>query len=71
MMAEAALSLAEEAFARMQAEHRLAAAKRVAQEAMKLLTPEQLVQLRDRLDRLDERAGSVQASHRRVGDDGS
>jgi hypothetical protein len=53
-----ALSLAEEAFAaRMEAEHRLAAARRVAAEAMRLLTREQLAELRHALDQLDSSRG--------------
>jgi hypothetical protein len=59
LVAEVALSLAEESFARMEAEHRLAAAKRVAAEAMKLLTREQLAELRHRLDALDAPAEVV------------
>ena len=53
LAAEAALNLAEEAFARMEAEQKLAAATRVASEAMKLLSREQLAELRHRLDALE------------------
>lgn len=48
-----ALELGAEMFERRELECRLAAAKRVAEEAMRMLTPEQLSELRHRLDRLE------------------
>ena len=47
------MALAEEALARAEAEEKLAAAWRVAVEAMKLLTREQLIELRRRCDALE------------------
>lgn len=52
-MTEMALSLAEEAVARAEAEEKFAVAWRVAAEAMKLLTREQLIELRRRCDALE------------------
>ena len=48
-----AVSLAEETVARVEAEARLAQTWRVAVEAMRLLTREQLAELRHRLDALE------------------
>lgn len=49
----AALMLGAEMYERRELEHRLAAASRVAEEAMRMLTPEQLAELRHRLDALE------------------
>lgn len=47
------MALAEETCARREAEEKLAAAWRVAVEAMRLLTREQLIELRRRCDALE------------------
>jgi hypothetical protein len=51
--AEVALTLGVEMFCRRELECKLAAARRVAEEAMKMLTPDQLAELKNKLDVLE------------------
>lgn len=52
-LTELVFQLGEELFCRMEAEQRFVMAVRVATEAMKLLTPEQMTELRRRMDALE------------------